>query len=198
MTLIKFLRRYEKELKKKFGKRKGIVITVSGLSGSGKTEVAKFIAKRLGLKYHSGGSAFRKLAAEQGKSLEDFCRVREAWVDHKIEKETLKTVMQKNVVVDARLSGWVAGKTAFKIFVSCPLGIRAKRVAKRDKIAVKEALKKVAQRDENDIKKYLKLYKIDMNDKSIYDKVIDNSKSRENLKRELKLIVNQLTAKKLI
>jgi len=63
---------------------------------------------------------------------------------------------------------------------------------------VKEALKKVVQRDENDIKKYLKLYKIDMNDKSIYDKVIDNSKSRENLKRELKLIVNQLTAKKLI
>ncbi|MEM5790806.1 MAG: cytidylate kinase family protein [Candidatus Aenigmatarchaeota archaeon] len=174
-TYIKFFEPIEEELKKKI-KKKGLTITVDGPSGSGKSTGAKAIAKAFNLKYVYVGEIFRKLAKERGLSLEKFCAKREKEVDLEADKRTLKLAMKGNVVLDGRITGWVAGDwTDVKIYYDTPLEIRAKRVAKRDKKSFKDALKDLKKRDKDNSKRYKEIYGIDSFDKSIYDLIIDNS-----------------------
>ena len=183
-TFIKFLEPYEKELNKKI-KKKGLTITVSGLSGAGKSLGARAIAEEFNLKYASAGEILRDEAKRRGISLEELCKIREPEIDYAMDIRTLKLAMGGNVVIDGRLSGWVAGKWAdVKVFYDCSLEVRAKRVAKRDKIPVEEAERRLKERDKADHEKYKKLYGIDSFDKSIYDIIINNDKlTKEEVKK---------------
>jgi len=55
------------------------------------------------------------------------------------------------------------------------LKIRARRYAEREGIDYKTALTNVKKRDEADMKKYKRLYGINLKDLSIYNIVINNS-----------------------
>lgn len=197
MTFIKFLEKREAELAKLYGSsKKGFVVTVSGLSGSGKSEAARIIAKKLSLDYHSAGSIMRNLAKEMGVTIEEFCKKRGDDVDYMVDKETLRLAMQGNVVLDGRLCGWVTGNNAdSRIFVFCPPEVRAIRVGKRDNMEFEEALRNLMRRDVSDRSKYVNLYKIDMLDKSIYDRIIDNSGSLSELEEKVDIIVKSLVSK---
>lgn len=173
-TYLKFLEPLEKELKKKIKKR-GLTITVSGSSGSGKSTGAKAIAKAFNLRYITAGKIQRSIARKKGIPLEEQVKLRGPEVDYEMDRRNLEFAMKGKVVIDARLSGWCAGDWAdVRIFYDCPLEIRAKRVAKRDCIPLEEALENIKRRDEEDNKKYKELYGIDAFDKSIYDFIIDN------------------------
>jgi cytidylate kinase len=125
----------------------------------------------------SAGEIQRQIAKEKGISLEEQVDTREAEIDHLMDRRSLKLAMQGGVVLDGRLTGWAAGEWAdVKVWYECPLKTRAKRVAKRDNISFEESFKKVKNRDEDDRKKYLKLYGIDSFDRSIYDIKINNEK----------------------
>ncbi len=175
-TLIKFLEPYEQQWAENI-KKKGLTITISGPSESGKSTIGKAIARAFRLKYIFAGEIFRKIAKERGIPIEVFSKIREKEVDYEMDRRTLRYAMLGKVIIDGRLSGWVAGDWAdVKIYVYCPTKIRAERVAKRDGIPLAKALEKIKQRDAADSEKYKKLYGIDQTDKSIYDIIIDNSK----------------------
>jgi len=175
-TFIKFLEGYEKELSEKIKKR-GLTITVSGLSGSGKSTGAKAIAQSLNLKYVSAGKILRQVAKDKKIKLIDIVKSREPEIDYEMDRRTLKLAMEGNVVLDGRLTGWVAGDWAdVKIFYECDLKVRAERVAKRDSITQEKAKEVIQNRDEEDHNIYQSLYGIDSYDKSIYDIIINNEK----------------------
>jgi cytidylate kinase len=189
-TYVKFLEKFEKKLIKKI-RKKGLTITISGLSSSGKSTGAKAIAKALNLRYFTVGDIQRQAAKEKGLSLEEQVKTREAEIDYKMDKTTLKLAMGGNCVLVGRLSGWVAGNWAdVRIFYDCPLKVRAKRAALRDKIPFTIAMKNIRKRDGEDNKKYKKLYGIDSLDKSIYHIIINNEKitKEENEKLSVKLV----------
>jgi cytidylate kinase len=174
-------------------KKKGLTITVSGRSGSGKSLGAKAIAKALKLRYVSAGEIMRNLAKEKGISLEKMSQIREPEIDHEMDKRSLKLAMEGSVVLDGRLTGWVAGDWAdVKICYICSLETKAKRVAKRDGISFEEAKKRIMKRDKEDHKKYLELYGINSYDESIYDLIIDNEKLT---KKEAKIVPVKLVKK---
>jgi len=175
-TYIKFLEPYEKELSKR-SRKKGLTITVSGRAGSGKSLGSKSIAKAFNLKHVEAGQILREMAKEQKISLVKMCKTRGKEVDYEMDRRTLKLAMKGNVVLDGRLTGWVAGNWAdVKIFYECPLKVTAERVAKREKTTFKKAKERLEDRDKEDRKKYRKLYGIDAFDKSIYDIIINNEK----------------------
>ena len=184
-TYIKFLEKFEKEFTKRI-KKKGLTITVSGVSGAGKTDAAKALAKAFKLRYVSAGEIQREVAKEKGISLEEQVDIRGPEIDHEMDKRSLELAMQGNVVLDGRLTGWAAGDWAdVKIWYECPLKVRAKRVARRDKISFEESFKNLKERDEDDREKYFKLYGIDSFDRSIYDIKINNEKLT---KRQAKIV----------
>jgi cytidylate kinase len=196
-TYLKFLEPYEEELSKKI-KKKGLTITVSGLSGAGKTDGARALAEEFKLNYVSAGQILRQIAKERKVPLEDLCKVREPEIDHEMDKRNLELAMKGDIVIDARLSGWCAGDWAdVKVYYDCPLDVKAERVARRDNITVEQAKKNLEKRDEEDHSVYQKLYGIDSYDESIYDIVIDNEKlSKEESKSVPVILVKDFLKKK--
>ena len=61
-----------------------------------------------------------------------------------------------------------------KVWITAPFEVRAKRVARREKISVKEAEERMRARENSEIKRYGIYYDIDYDDLSIYDLVINN------------------------
>ena len=175
-TYIKFLEPHEVELSKKI-KKKGLTITVSGKSGSGKSLGAKAIADALKLKYVSTGQILRNIAKEKEINIVEMSEIRGPEIDHEMDRQSLKLAMEGNVVLDGRLTGWAAGGWAdVKIYYICSMKVKAERVAERDNISVEEAEKMITMRDKEDHKKYYELYGINSYDESIYDIVINNEK----------------------
>ncbi len=175
-TYIKFLGPYEEELAKKI-KKKGLTITVSGKSGSGKSLGAMAIAKALKLKYVSAGQTLRNIAKEKGINLVKMSETRGPEIDHEMDRQSLKLAIGGNVVLDGRLTGWAAGGWAdVKVYYVCSMKIKAERVAERDNIPVQEAEEMITKRDKEDHKKYYELYGINSYDESIYDIIINNEK----------------------
>ena len=165
-----------------------MIITISGVAGSGKSTVAKLIAKKLGYKHYSMGDLQRKYALEKGITIEELGR-QEA-KDDSIDKEvdayqTKLAEKEDNFVIDSWLGFYFIPK-AFKIFLKCSDEEAAKRIFKavkkgeRNKSERKtENIEKQIQinkeRRETNRKRWKKYYGIDFMDTKNYDLIVDTT-----------------------
>lgn len=183
MTFIKPFRSYENTLRKKYGKPR-MVITVSGLSGVGKTTIAKCIAKRFKLGYYSAGELFRREARRRGIGLEEFLgrlkdieRTEGVDFDAYFDKKMLESVYRGRVVVEGRLAGVLAGETAItRIWVHCPSGFVAQRVAERERVTAEDAENGLKKRNKRDVSRYWRKYKTDFSSEKYYNVFLDNTR----------------------
>jgi predicted cytidylate kinase len=84
------------------------------------------------------------------------------------------------VVLEGRLAGWVATRedlSALRVWVSCDDAVRAARVAGREGTAVGSAAAANATREVLERDRYLRTYGIDLADTSIYDLVLDSTRT---------------------
>jgi cytidylate kinase len=148
------LKDHREELKKK------IVICISGMTGSGKSTVAKRLADKYGLDYFSGGNALKSLAQDEGydsdlrgwwespqglKFLQQ--RMSDPTFDKKIDEKLLELAEKGDVVLDSWTMPWLFDG-GFKIWLEASLQVRAKRVMERDDISDEEAVKALKEKDE--------------------------------------------------
>jgi cytidylate kinase len=161
---------------------KGLVITISGPHGTGKSTYAKPLARALNLRYVSAGEVFRELAKERKMTLEDFSRLAEQdpSVDRMIDERTKRIAKEGGVVIDAQLAAWMAKDLATaKVLLVAPDETRFKRIAEREHVAIAEARKETLAREEIQRRRYKKYYGINAGDLSIYDLRIDTTASIE-------------------
>jgi cytidylate kinase len=155
-----------------------MIITLSGQPGSGKTSVAREIAERCGFVIISAGEQFRKLAVEQGMSLEEYGRLAESdkTIDLAIDQRQKElSTKYPDVLVEGRLAGWTIDAD-LKIWLKTPLRVRAERIAKREDIPVHRAYDETEARQKCEIMRYKNFYDIDLTDLTCYDLVIDTNK----------------------
>lgn len=164
-----------------------VVVTISGPSGSGKSTVARLIAEELKIPVHSAGAFFRKKAKEKKMDIKDFMEIAPKSLheeaDHSIDVASKKG----NVVIEGRLSGFMASKANLRVYVTAPLEVRAKRIMDRHQLSLKEAKERLEERDKVDRGNYIKLYNIDVDDLYIYDLSINTE--HFNAEETTKLIV---------
>lgn len=154
----------------KSAKKKKIVVCISGMAGTGKSTLAKKLAQKYKLKYYSGGDALKELAADEGYNPSSrgwwespeglsFLKKREKNLkfDKAVDDKLLEYAQQGNVLLDSWAMPWLL-KTGFKIWLVASEEKRAARIAKRDKIAVKEALKVLKEKEARTKAIYKKLY----------------------------------------
>ncbi|MGQ4892330.1 MAG: (d)CMP kinase [Candidatus Njordarchaeia archaeon] len=156
-----------------------MIIAISGPHGSGKSTIAKALAKHFGLRYISAGELFRSLAKENGMDIVEFTKYVEENpdVDIGIDKRTEIEAEKGNVVIDAQLGYWFARKyNPLSILVIANLEDRARRVSERENITFEEALKQIKIRDENEKKRFKKLYNVDLWNVYDFHFVINTSK----------------------
>ena len=165
--------------------KKKVVICVSGMTGSGKSTVAKRLAAKYGLDYFSGGNALKILAQEEGYNSDvtgwwetaegrRFLQQRmgDPAFDRRIDEKLLELAEQGNVVLDSWTMPWLL-KEGFKVWLEASPQVRAKRVMNRDSISIEEAVKALTEKDEQTRQIYKSLYGFDLgNDLSPFNLVL--------------------------
>jgi len=161
-----------------------MIITISGLHGTGKSTIGKLIAEKLGVQYYSTGQAFRDLTQEMNMTLEDFTKYVEKnpKIDEKLDDKIEKIAQKGNVIIDSQLSGYILKTVAdFKILLICPLETRVKRMAERDNSNYEKKLKETKLREKSELERFKSLYNIDLSDYDDLNKIYDLIINTENL-----------------
>jgi cytidylate kinase len=160
-----------------------MILTISGLHGTGKSTIGKLIAEKLGIQYYSTGQVFREIAQEMKMTLEEFTEhvEKNPEIDIKLDNKIIELAHKGNLIIDSQLSGHILKSIAhFKILLICPLEIRVKRMAKRDNTTYEQKLEETILRENSELERYKNLYNIDLsNDKEfekIYDLIINTEK----------------------
>ena len=157
-----------------------MLITLSGLPGSGTSTVARTVASRLALDHVDGGTVFRSLASERGLTLAAFAEVAEGddSIDRALDDRLLDRAREGDVVLESRLAGWLATRArlrAIRVWIECDERERARRVGGRDGHDLDEALATNREREASERTRYLTYYDIDLSDRSLYDLVLDST-----------------------
>lgn len=157
-----------------------MLITISGLPGSGTTTASRLVADALGLERVPGGEVFRQMAAEAGRSLAEFGvhAQNHPEIDRELDHRLEARARLGGCVIESRLAGWLvqrAGLPSVRVWIQCEDQERARRVASRDGTSVQAALLDNAERAAVEHLRYLTLYGIDLADKEIYDLVLDST-----------------------
>src|SRR5256886_8169257 len=112
----------------------GVLITISGLPGSGKTTVARLVAQALGLEHVYAGDVFRRQAEAAGLTLEEYTR--RAETDHSIDRRLDDAMRARarrgDAVLEGRPAALVAeeaGVRALRVFLDAPEPLRPARIA---------------------------------------------------------------------
>ncbi len=155
------------------------IVTISGKIAVGTSTLAKNLNKILGWKHVNVGAMQREFDRKQGIN-ENKQGAASRSDDHErsIEAMTMDMLKNKsNIIYEAWLSGFVARevKGVLKVLLVCSHDdIRVDRVVNRDGLSVDEAKAWMKQREEENVKKWQKLYgNFDFWDKKYYDLVID-------------------------
>ncbi len=143
-----------------------MIVVISGSPGTGKTTLAKYLAKKLGFGFIEAGEIFDEL----GKKIKNRKKL-----DRAVNKK-IKTLVKKNknYVLDSRLASFLL-KANLKIFLVGDINIRAKRMAKREKISIAKAKKNILERERKDKRAFKKYYPKIRNIES-YDLVLDTTR----------------------
>jgi len=159
-----------KNEKKEDGDGKKSVLCVCGMAGTGKSTLAKKLAAKYGLRYYSGGDALKALAEAEGykpyghgwwESPEGLRFLQKRGKDPKFDKTVDRKLMEYakegNIVLDSWTMPWLL-KGGFKIWLEASLQTRAERIAERDGITVKAALRALKEKEALTKAIYRKLY----------------------------------------
>lgn len=160
-----------------------MLITLSGLPGSGTSTLARGAAAALSLDHVDGGTIFRALATERGLSLAAFAALAEGdpSIDEALDARLVEHARAGDVLLESRLAGWLAMRgevDGLRIWIECDETERARRVGGRDGHDVDEALATNRTREASERARYLAYYDIDLTDRSVYDLVLDSTERR--------------------
>jgi len=158
-----------------------VLVTISGLPGSGKTTVARLVARTLGLEDVYGGNIFRRQAEANGLSLEDYLRRAEqdSSIDRELDRQMESRAARGDAVLEGRLAAFMAdraGAPALKVFLNATEGVRARRIRDREGGAAAERLREIQVREASDHRRYLDLYGVDYHDLARYDLVMETDR----------------------
>lgn len=182
-----------------------IVICICGMTGCGKSTVAKRLAEKYGLRYVSGGDALKDLAADEGyevggrgwwesdegmRFFEE--RMDDFEFDRRVDAKLLEQAGEGRVVLDSWTMPWLFDG-GFKVWLEASEDARASRLAGRDGMPAEDALKILREKDERTRSIYEKLYGFSLGeDFSPFDMIFDVSlPGTDEVFETLRLVVDR-------
>ncbi len=121
------------------------------------------------------------MASERDVSLEKFGDIAEGdeTIDRELDDRVIK-MAEGGKIMEGRLTGHLlseSDKDAFKVWIHADEDIRVKRISEREGEPLSEIGGKVEKREKSERKRYMEYYGIDLDDKTIYDMVIDSGEN---------------------
>lgn len=158
-----------------------MIISISGTPGSGKTTLAKFLARKLRLRLYLVGELVRKIAEKKGLSIVELDKkaVSDTSIDREIDKIHSKLKGKDSFVIDSRVA-FKFFPSSLKIFLYCSPEIAARRIfgdkRETEKLPFQKMLQEIRQRNRIDALRYKKYYHVSIDDAKNYDIVVDTSR----------------------
>lgn len=166
-----------------------MIITITGMPGSGKSTVGKLLARKLRYRYYSIGAIRRAMAKERGMTLQEFNVFGEkhGFTDRQVDAWQQKLGRTKdNLVVEGRTSFYFIPRSV-KVFLDADLMIAARRIfhdrahsrrfeASKSYTTVQQLAHGLRHRIASDTRRYRKYYRLNIFAKNHYDLVIDTTK----------------------
>ncbi len=186
--------------------RKRLTLCVCGMAGCGKSTLARKIAEKYGLRYYSGGDALKALAIQEGykpinrgwweseEGMRFFRkRAQDPSYDKRVDGKLLEWTKKGNIVLDSWTMPWLL-KTGFKVWLDASSEERAKRIAKRDGIKMKEAIAALKKKDAETKAIYKRLYGFSLGeDFSPFDVILDvNQLTSEEVFQATSTIIDRM------
>jgi predicted cytidylate kinase len=170
-----------------------MIISISGTSGSGKSTVAKKLAKKLNWpRYYIGGMR-REMAKKQGLTLAEYNKLGEKnpATDLEVDEYQKKLGQTKNNFIIEGRTSWYLIPHSLKIYLDVNEKVAAQRIFEELKgkhsrnedknlETIAHVLKSQQARKKSDKIRYKKYYKIDVYNKKNYDFILDTTKFDEN------------------
>jgi CMP/dCMP kinase len=165
-----------------------MIITITGTPGSGKTSVAKELAKRLGYKFISTGDRMAKIAEENNTTLDELLS-RGDQTDRLVDDYQKKLgETEDNIIVEGKIA-WFLIPKSFKILVTCDENVGAERIYndrmagnrldEPDYSSLDDAKKIIAARVTRFTNKFKRLYQVDNYiDPNNFDFVLDTTNAK--------------------
>jgi len=174
----------------------GLVVTIGGPHGTGKSTYARRITKQYKLRYVSAGQLFRDLAKEKGISLEELSRqaAKSPEIDRLIDERSAAEAVKGDAVIEGQLAAWMATDHAqVRIYLKASDEARISRIAHRDHLDYETARRQTIEREQIQRDRYKRYYGIDTDDLSVYNLVVDTSdRSVESTSAELMSRIRQI------
>lgn len=157
-----------------------LTITVGGLPGTGTSTLCRLLEFELQLPHVYAGQIFREEAVRRGLSLAEFNAVcqRDPAADRALDAQQLELLRQGGLILEGRLSGWLAyrhGVPAFKTWVTCSVPERVRRLVERDGGDPETQRRLMEDREARERDRYRRYYEADLDDLSFYDLVVDST-----------------------
>ena len=157
-------------------------ITITGSLGSGKSTVARILAKKEGTHRYSTGHALRHIAERRGMTPLELNEYAETHPEIDAEIDAIFKKLRdfkKELVVDSRLA-WYFVPESFKVKFEVNPEIAAKRIMNDNRKEeqyenVEDAVKHLKSRRASEVRRFKKIYNVDIEDNENFDLVIDTS-----------------------
>jgi cytidylate kinase len=159
-----------------------MLVTISGLPGSGTTTAAGLLAEKYDLELVSAGDVFRTLAREKDMTLAEFGRLAESdpSIDLMIDERQKEIALTgDNIILEGRLAGHMADNSqsfCLSFWLKAPREERVRRIVQREGSSYDVRLAETVEREASEALRYQEIYSIDINDLSVYDLVIDSGR----------------------
>ena len=151
-----------------------IKIAVSGKSGCGNTTVSRIVAEKFGLSFIN--FTFRSLAEERGLSLAEVLEkaaADDSW-DREVDSRQVRLAREAECcVLGSRLAIWMLPEADIKVYLTARPETRVRRIVRREGGSLEDVSAFTMERDRQDTERYLRIYRIDNNDYSFADLVIE-------------------------
>ncbi len=174
----------------------GLVVTIGGPHGTGKSTYAKMIARQFKLRYVSAGQLFRDLAKEKSVSLEELSKQAASApdIDRMIDERSAAEAAKGDAVIEGQLAAWMAKDLAqVRIYLKASDEERIARIASRDRLNYEVARRQTLERERIQRERYMRYYGINIDDLSLYNIVIDTgSRSVESASAELMSRIHEI------
>ena len=170
--------------------KKELRVAISGKSGCGNTTVSTLLSEKLGVKLIN--YTFRQLAAEKGLTLAQV--IENAKTDDSydffVDNHQVELARAESCVLGSRLAIWMLKEADLKVYLYASDDTRAKRILNREGGDLQQIKDFTSMRDNEDSKRYLKLYNIDNNKYDFSDMIIDTA--NYNPEEIVELIISEL------
>ncbi|MEM0154936.1 MAG: cytidylate kinase family protein [Methanothrix sp.] len=172
-----------------------IKICISGFTSSGKTTVAELVSEKLGIAHiHKSYKEYVKSEMDVAKFTENASDEFVKSFDEEIKKQA---AYAGSCVLSTWLAPWFIKDATLRIWLDADIGTRAARWAKVYKVGISDAEKLVSEKDQSEIRSIKRIYGIDLNDRSIFDIIINTGKIAPNETAEMICIAAKASEKQM-